>query len=55
LTRIESKAFSFSSLESVDTPRAVQFVNASAFIGSELCPISIEPGHVPLTGYPPGL
>jgi hypothetical protein len=33
LTRIESKAFSFSSLQSIVIPRSVPFIDGSAFLG----------------------
>jgi hypothetical protein len=45
LIRIESEAFSFSSLKSVEIPRAVRFIDGSAFIGCDLYSISIEAGH----------
>jgi hypothetical protein len=45
LTRIESEGFSSSSLESIEMPQAVRFVDDSAFINSELYSVSIEAGH----------
>jgi hypothetical protein len=45
LTRIESYAFSSSSLQSILIPRKVQFIDGSAFIGVRLSSISIESGN----------
>jgi hypothetical protein len=45
LTRIELHAFSSSSLQPIDIPRAVRFINGFAFIDSKLYSISIEAGH----------
>jgi hypothetical protein len=45
LTRIESKAFYHSSLQSIVIPRSVQFIDGSAFIGLTLSSISIETGN----------
>jgi hypothetical protein len=45
LTRIESFAFSSSSLQSILIPRNVQFIDGSAFIGVTLSSISIESGN----------
>jgi hypothetical protein len=45
LTRIESNAFSFSSLESIVIPRNVRFIDGSAFIRVPLSSISIESGN----------
>jgi predicted metal-binding protein len=45
LTRIESKAFYQSSLQSIVIPRNVQFIDGSAFIGVTLSSISIESGN----------
>jgi uncharacterized protein YajQ (UPF0234 family) len=42
LTRIESEAFSYSSLRSIVIPRNVQFIDGSAFFGVTLSSISIE-------------
>jgi hypothetical protein len=45
LTRIESNAFSSSSLQSLIIPRSVQFIDGSAFILLSLSSISIESGN----------
>jgi predicted metal-binding protein len=45
LTRIESHAFSYSSLESIVIPRNVQFIDGSAFRCVTLSSISIESGN----------
>jgi uncharacterized protein YuzB (UPF0349 family) len=45
LTRIESEAFSHSSLQSIVIPRNVRFIDGSAFIGVILLSISIESGN----------
>jgi hypothetical protein len=45
LTRIESEAFSSSSLESIVIPRNVEFIDGSAFIDVSLSSISIESGN----------
>jgi hypothetical protein len=45
LTRIESEAFSFSSLQSIVIPRNVEFIDGSAFFGVTLSSISIESGN----------
>jgi hypothetical protein len=45
LTRIESEAFSLSSLQSIVIPRNVQFIDGSAFIEVTLSLISIESGN----------
>jgi predicted metal-binding protein len=45
LTRIESNAFSYSSLQSIVIPRNVQFIDGSAFIDVNLSSISIESGN----------
>jgi hypothetical protein len=45
LTQIKSYAFSSSSLESIEIPRDVRSIDASAFIGPELYSISIETGY----------
>jgi hypothetical protein len=45
LTRIESEAFSFSSLQSIVIPRNVQFIDGSAFVNVTLSSISIESGN----------
>jgi hypothetical protein len=45
LTRIESEAFSYSSLQSIVIPRNVRFIDGSAFIGVTLSSISIESGN----------
>jgi hypothetical protein len=45
LKRIESSAFSNSSLESIEIPRNVQFIDGSTFLKSNLKSISIETGH----------
>jgi hypothetical protein len=45
LKRIESKAFSFSSLQSIEIPRSVQFIDGSAFADVKLDSISIEAGN----------
>jgi hypothetical protein len=45
LTRIESSAFSYSSLQSIVIPRNVKFIDGSAFIGVTLSSISIESGN----------
>jgi hypothetical protein len=45
LTRIESEAFSFSSLQSIVIPRNIQFIDGSAFIGVPLSSISLESGN----------
>jgi hypothetical protein len=45
LTRIESGAFSLSSLDSIVIPRNVQFIDGSAFCGVRLSSISIESGN----------
>jgi hypothetical protein len=42
LTRIESFAFSFASLQSIVIPRNGQFVDSSAFIGMTLSSIAVE-------------
>jgi hypothetical protein len=44
LTRIASKAFSFSSLQSIEIPRNVQFIDGSVFVDVTLSSISIESG-----------
>jgi hypothetical protein len=45
LTRIESEAFSFSSLQSIEIPRNVEFIDGSTFIGMTLSSITIESGN----------
>jgi predicted nucleotidyltransferase len=45
LTRLESEAFSSSSLKSIVIPRNVQFIDGSAFIDVTLSSISIESGN----------
>jgi predicted metal-binding protein len=45
LTRIESEAFSYSSLQSFVIPRNVEFIDGSAFIDLNLSLISIESGN----------
>jgi hypothetical protein len=47
LKRIESHAFSFSSLQFIEIPRNVRFIDGSAFLGVNLNSnsISIETGH----------
>jgi hypothetical protein len=45
LTRIESSAFSYSSLQSIVIPRNVQFIDGSAFCNVPLSSISIESGN----------
>jgi hypothetical protein len=45
LARIESRAFSGSSLQSILIPRGVQFIDASAFRKVKLSSISIESGN----------
>jgi hypothetical protein len=45
LTRIESGAFSKSSLQSIVIPRSVQFIDGSAFIDVTLASISTESGN----------
>jgi hypothetical protein len=45
LTRIESEAFSFSSLKSILIPRNVEFIDGSAFGDVRLSSISIEIGN----------
>jgi hypothetical protein len=45
LRRIESEAFSYSSLQSIVIPRNVQFIDGSAFIEVTLSSISIESGN----------
>jgi predicted metal-binding protein len=45
LRRIESFAFSYSSLQSIVIPKNVQFIDGSAFIGVTLLSISIESGN----------
>jgi hypothetical protein len=45
LKRIESSAFSHSSLQSIKIPRSVQFIDGSAFLGINLKAISIETDH----------
>jgi hypothetical protein len=45
LTRIESFAFSGSSLQSIVIPRKVQFIDGSAFLNVTLSSISIESGN----------
>jgi hypothetical protein len=45
LIRIESSAFSSSSLQSIEIPRSVQFINGSAFFGLCLNSITIESGN----------
>jgi hypothetical protein len=45
LRRIESHAFRFTSFQSIEIPRGVRFIAASAFHGVELSSISIESGN----------
>jgi hypothetical protein len=45
LTRIEARAFSYSSLESIVIPQNVQSIDGSAFLGVTLSSISIESGN----------
>jgi hypothetical protein len=45
LTRIESSAFASSSLQSIEIPRNVQFIDGSAFCGTRCDHVSIEAGH----------
>jgi hypothetical protein len=45
LIRIESNAFSYSSIESIIIPRSVQFIDSSAFTPTKLSSISIENGN----------
>jgi hypothetical protein len=45
LTRIESSAFSSSSLQSITIPPNVDFIDGSAFIGVGMLCISIEFGN----------
>jgi hypothetical protein len=45
LTRIESTAFAYSSLQSILIPRNVQFIDGSAFLDVTLSSISIESGN----------
>jgi hypothetical protein len=45
LTRIESEAFSYSSLQSIVIPRNVRFIDSSAFTDLTLLSISIESGN----------
>jgi hypothetical protein len=45
LLRIESSAFSSSSLESIEIPRHVRFIDGSAFAGIKSKCVSIEAGH----------
>jgi hypothetical protein len=45
LRRIESEAFSYSSLQSMIIPRNVQFIDVSAFIDVTLSSVSIESGN----------
>jgi hypothetical protein len=45
LTRFESDAFSCSSLNWIEIPRAIRFIDGSAFIKAELSSVSIEVGH----------
>jgi hypothetical protein len=45
LTRIESEAFSYSSLKSIVIPQNVQFIDGSAFVDVTLSSISIESGN----------
>jgi hypothetical protein len=45
LTRIESSAFSFSSIESIVIPRNVQFIDGSAFCNVNLSSITTESGN----------
>jgi hypothetical protein len=45
LTRIESRAFSHSSLHWIVIPRSVRFIDGSAFDTMELSAISIENGN----------
>jgi hypothetical protein len=45
LTRIESFAFSSSSIESIEIPRNVRFIEGSAFSHTSLSSISIESGN----------
>jgi hypothetical protein len=45
LAQIESEAFAYTSLQLITIPRAVRFINHSAFIGPELYSISIEAGR----------
>jgi hypothetical protein len=47
LIRIESRAFSSSSLESILIPRNVQFIDGSAFCNVKLSSITIESGNTP--------
>jgi hypothetical protein len=45
LTRIESSAFSYSSLQSIVIPRNVQFINGSALDNVKLSSVTIENGN----------
>jgi hypothetical protein len=45
LIRIESNAFAWSSLESIEIPRNVQFIDDSTFACTTCNHISIEAGH----------
>jgi hypothetical protein len=48
--RIESSAFSSSSLQSIVIPRNVQFIDGSAFCNVELSSITIENGNTTFVG-----
>jgi hypothetical protein len=50
LTRIESQAFSYSSLQSIVIPQNAQFIDGSAFTYANLSSISIESGNEILFG-----
>jgi uncharacterized protein YuzB (UPF0349 family) len=45
LARIESDAFSSSSIESIEIPRSVRFIDGSAFVGLSLSSFALEPGN----------
>jgi hypothetical protein len=44
-TRVESEAFAYSSLQSIEIQRAIRYIGGSAFIDSEVGFISIEASH----------
>jgi hypothetical protein len=45
LTRIESKAFSLSSVQSIILPRSVRFIDGFAFVATTITSISVETGN----------